>query len=261
MHSKIEKLEAFSRLLDVMDTLRSECPWDKKQTNESLRSNSIEEVFELADAILQADDELIKNELGDVLLHIVFYSKIGEEKGSFDIASVCNAICNKLIYRHPHVYASTQADDADAVARNWEQIKLKEKDGNKRVLAGVPRSLPSMVKAQRIQDKARGVGFDWKRPEDVWDKVQEEYAETRAAIQGGDANEIEREFGDLLFSIVNAARLYGVNPDNALELCNQKFIRRFSYLEERALDEGKRPNEMTLDEMDALWNEAKAKGL
>lgn len=261
MHSKIEKLEAFSRLLDVMDTLRSECPWDKKQTNESLRSNSIEEVFELADAILQADDELIKKELGDVLLHIVFYSKIGEEKGSFDIASVCNAICNKLIYRHPHVYATTQADDADAVARNWEQIKLKEKDGNKRVLAGVPRSLPSMVKAQRIQDKARGVGFDWKRPEDVWDKVQEEYAETQAAIQGGNANEIEREFGDLLFSIVNAARLYGVNPDNALELCNQKFIRRFSYLEEQALAEGKRPNEMTLDEMDALWNEAKAKGL
>ncbi len=261
MHSKIEKLEAFSRLLDVMDTLRSECPWDKKQTNESLRSNSIEEVFELADAILQADDELIKKELGDVLLHIVFYSKIGEEKGSFDIASVCNAICNKLIYRHPHVYATTQADDADAVARNWEQIKLKEKDGNKRVLAGVPRSLPSMVKAQRIQDKARGVGFDWKHPEDVWDKVQEEYAETQAAIQGGNADEIEREFGDLLFSIVNAARLYGVNPDNALELCNQKFIRRFSYLEEQALAEGKRPNEMTLDEMDALWNEAKAKGL
>ena len=254
-------MQAFGRLLDVMDELRVKCPWDRKQTNESLRANTIEEVYELSDALMKDDKKEICKELGDVLLHVVFYSKIGSETDNFDIKDVCDKLCDKLIFRHPHVFGQEKADSAQRVTELWEQVKLKEKDGNRRVLSGVPGALPSIIKAYRIQDKARGVGFDWEQREQVWNKVREEIAEFEAEIQGMDADRREAEFGDVLFSLINAARLYKINPDNALERTNQKFIRRFTYLEEHTIREGKSLTDMTLEEMDALWNEAKAQGL
>ena len=256
-NSKEEKLKAFERLLDVMDTLRAKCPWDREQTNESLRENTIEETMELSEAILNDAPAEIRKELGDVLLHIVFYAKIGDEKGQFDIADVCNSLCDKLIFRHPHVYGEQVAKDAAEVLQNWEVIKTREKDGNKTVLSGVPKTLPSLIKAERIQEKAANVGFDWEQREDVWDKVKEELAEVEAEIRRGDQVDEEKEFGDLLFSIVNAARLYGVRPDNALERTNRKFIARFNYIEARAKEQGRHLRDMTLAEMDALWDEAK----
>ena len=259
MHTKQEKIEAFGRLLDVMDQLREKCPWDAKQTNESLRTNTIEETFELCEAIIKNDNNDIKKELGDVLLHIVFYSKIGEENNVFDIADVCNSLCDKLIFRHPHVYGEEVAKTAGEVAQSWEQIKLKEKGGNKTVLQGVPASLPSVPKAHRIQDKARNAGFDWDKREDVWTKVEEELNELKEEIARMDADKTEAEFGDLFFSLINAARLYNVNPDNALERTNQKFIRRFNYIEQKANEKGINLKDMTLSEMDRLWEEAKSK--
>ena len=261
MSSREEKMEAFGRLLDILDELRVKCPWDRKQTNESLRTNTIEETYELCDAIMKNDNENIKKELGDLLLHVAFYAKIGEEKEAFDIKSVCDSLCEKLIYRHPHVFGDASADTAKKVEQSWEQLKLKERGGNKTVLEGVPASLPSIVKAHRIQDKARNVGFDWTEKEQVWDKVHEEFEELKAEINKLDANNMEAEFGDLFFSLINAARLYKINPDNALERTNQKFIRRFNYLEEHTICEGRSLKEMTLEEMDQIWNEAKAKGL
>ncbi len=261
MTTRQEKMEAFGRLLDVMDRLRSECPWDREQTNESLRANTIEEVYELSDAIISGNDEELKKELGDVLLHIVFYSKIGEEQDSFDIASVCHTLCDKLIYRHPHIYGEVKADSSDSVLQNWEQLKQKEKGGNKTALSGVPASLPSMVKAYRIQDKARGLGFDWEDRRDVWTKVREELSELEEALEHKDQDEAEAEFGDFFFSLINAARLYKINPDNALERTNHKFIRRFGYVEASAKSMGLDIKDMTLAQMDALWDEAKAQGL
>ena len=237
------------------------CPWDRKQTNESLRTNTIEETYELCDAIMKDDNNNIKKELGDLLLHIVFYAKIGEEKAAFDIKDVCDSLCQKLIYRHPHVFGEVKADTAGQVSENWEQLKLKEKDGNKSVLSGVPAALPSLIKAYRIQDKARNVGFDWEEREQVWDKVKEEIGEFQEEVANMDKEKAEAEFGDVMFSLINAARLYKINPDNALELTNQKFIRRFNYLEEHTIKEGKSLKDMTLEEMDAIWNEAKKKGL
>ena len=256
-----EKMAAYGCLRDFLDELRDQCPRDKKQTNESLRINTIEETYELCDAIMQDDNENIKKELGDLLLHIVFYAKIGEEKKQFDIKSVCDALCDKLIYRHPHVFGEAEADTAGKVEQSWEQLKLKEKGGNKTVLEGVPASLPSLIKAHRIQDKARNIGFDWQEREDVWDKVQEEFNELKTEIRAMDADKTEAEFGDLFFSLINAARLYKVNPDNALERTNQKFIRRFNYIEAEAKKRNKSLKEMTLEEMDQLWNEGKQKGL
>lgn len=250
-------MEAFGRLLDVLDTLREKCPWDRKQTNESLRPNTIEEVYELCDALMADDVHNIKKELGDVLLHVAFYSKIADEKGQFDIADVCDSLTDKLIFRHPHIYGDVKADTPDAVADNWEQIKLKEKDGNKTVLSGVPGALPALIKAYRIQEKAAHVGFDWDSPEQVWDKVKEETAEVKSEINGGSKAGVEQEFGDLFFSVVNAARLYGVVPENALELTNRKFIRRFNYLEAKAKEMGRSLKDMTLAEMDEIWDEAK----
>lgn len=261
MSTKQEKMEAFGRLLDILDELRVKCPWDRKQTNESLRTNTIEETYELCDALMREDDTDIKKELGDLLLHIAFYAKIGDEKGAFDMKAVCDALCEKLIYRHPHVFGDGSADSSQKVEQNWEQLKLKEKGGNKTVLQGVPAALPSVVKAHRIQDKARNVGFDWTEREQVWDKVQEEFTELKTEIDRMDADQMEAEFGDLFFSLINAARLYKINPDNALERTNQKFIRRFNYLEEHTIRQGKNLKEMTLEEMDKIWNEAKAKGL
>ncbi len=258
MHSKEEKLAAFGRLLDVMDTLRVKCPWDRKQTNESLRPNTIEEVFELADALMNHDEKNICKELGDVLLHVVFYAKIGSETNDFDIADVCNQLCDKLIYRHPHVYGQVKADTAEKVSENWEQLKQKEKDGNKTVLSGVPAALPSLIKAYRIQDKARNVGFDWDVKEQVWDKVREELGELETELRKEDKEKSTQELGDFLFSVINAARLYHLNPDNALEKTNRKFIRRFNYVEAKAKLEGKELKDMTLKEMDALWDEAKS---
>ena len=257
MHNKEEKMQAFGRLLDVMDELREKCPWDKKQTNESLRTNTIEETFELCEAIIKNENEDIKKELGDVLLHIVFYAKIAEEKGVFDIKDVCDAICDKLIFRHPHVFGTVDVENSKQVELNWEQLKLKEKGGSKTVLEGVPASLPSLPKAHRIQDKARNAGFDWTIKEDVWDKVQEEFMELKKEINHLDNDKMEAEFGDLFFSLINAARLYKINPDNALERTNQKFIHRFNYMEQKALENGKSLKEMTLDEMEVFWNEAK----
>ena len=257
MNRREEKLEAFGRLLDIMDELREKCPWDNVQTNESLRANTIEETYELAEAIINNDNAEIKKELGDLLLHVVFYAKIGEEKQAFDIADVCNAICNKLIFRHPHVFGDQNADTASMVEKSWEQIKLKEKGGNKTVLEGVPSSLPSMVKAYRIQDKARNSGFDGNERHDVWDKVKEELGELEAEIEKMDADRTEAEFGDMLFSIINAARLYKVNPDNALERTNQKFTYRFNYMEKKIKEKGRSLKEMTLDEMELIWQEAK----
>ena len=258
MHTREEKLEAFGRLLDVMDTLREKCPWDRKQTNESLRPNTIEETYELCDALIRDDQREICKELGDVLLHVVFYGRIGEEKEQFDMADVCNKLCDKLIFRHPHVYGEAVAKDAETVLESWEQIKLKEKDGNKSVLSGVPAALPSLIKAYRIQDKARNVGFDWEDKQDVWSKVREELDELEEEFKHEDKRRSEQELGDFLFAVINAARLYKLNPDNALELTNQKFIRRFNYLEAHSIKSGRPLTEMTLAEMDALWNEAKA---
>jgi XTP/dITP diphosphohydrolase len=257
MNSRQEKLEAFGRLLDIMDELREKCPWDHKQTNESLRANTIEETYELAEAIINNDNDEIKKELGDLLLHIVFYSKIGEEKEAFDVADVCNSISDKLIFRHPHVFGDKKIDSVSKVEQSWEQIKLKEKGGNKTVLEGVPAALPSLVKAYRIQDKARNSGFDWQKRQDVWDKVKEEMLELKAEIERMDADKTEAEFGDLIFSIINAARLYKVNPDNALERTNQKFIYRFNYMEKRVKEQGKLLNQLTLEELEEIWQEAK----
>lgn len=258
-HTRKEQTEAFGRLLDILDELRVKCPWDRKQTNESLRTNTIEETYELSEALMREDNTDIKKELGDLLLHIVFYAKIGDEKGAFDIKDVCDALCEKLIYRHPHVFGHAKADTAGKVEQNWEQLKLKEKGGNKTVLAGVPASLPSVIKAYRIQDKVRNVGFDWEEREQVWDKVNEEFNELKAEISRMDADKMEAEFGDLFFSLINAARLYKINPDTALERTNQKFIRRFNYLEEKTIQHGRSLKEMTLAEMDEIWNEAKEK--
>ena len=256
-NSRDYKLEAFGALLDVLDELRIKCPWDAKQTNESLRPNTIEEAMELADALINNSVSDIEKALGDVLLHIIFYAKIADEKGQFDIADVCDALRKKLIFRHPHVFGTTHVDNTDQVLQNWEQLKLKEKGGKKSVLAGVPNSLPSLIKAFRIQEKAANVGFDWDSPEQVWDKVKEEIAEVEREIRSGNAANLENEFGDLLFSIVNAARLYKVHPDTALEHTNKKFIFRFNYVESQAKAAGKALNEMTLAEMDQLWDEAK----
>ncbi len=257
MHTKQEKMEAFGRLLDVLDDLREKCPWDRKQTNESLRPNTIEETFELCDALMKNDDKNICKELGDVLMHVVFYAKIGQEKGLFDMSDVCNQQCDKLIFRHPHVYGDAVANDAAEVLKTWEKIKLKEKDGNKTVLAGVPDALPSLIKAYRIQDKARNVGFDWQERRDVWQKVKEEIAEFETEVENMDKDKATSEFGDLMFSLINAARLYHINPDNALERTNQKFIHRFNHVEAKAKEQGKNLADMTLEEMDELWNEAK----
>lgn len=257
MNTREEKLAAFGRLLDIMDELREKCPWDHEQTNESLRANTIEETYELCDAIIRNDNNEIKKELGDLLLHIVFYAKMGEEKQVFDVADVCNAICDKLIFRHPHVFGNTQQDSARSVEKSWEEIKLKEKGGNKTVLEGVPKSLPSLVKAYRIQDKARNSGFDWDERHQVWGKVQEEISELQAEIDSMDSKKMEEEFGDVIFSLINAARLYHINPDNALERTNQKFIRRFNYMEQRVKQQGRSLKEMSLDEMEAIWQEAK----
>lgn len=255
MNSRKVQLQAFDRLLTIMDELRGKCPWDKKQTMQTLRHLTIEETYELGDAILDNDLEEVKNELGDVLLHIIFYAKIGSETDDFDIADVCNAICEKLINRHPHIYGDVKVDNEEDVKRNWENIKLKE--GKKSVLEGVPNGLPALVKANRIQDKVAGVGFDWEKPEQVWEKVQEELSEFQEEVDQGNTEKMESEFGDVLFSMVNYARFLEINPENALERTNKKFIKRFQYLEARAKENGKSLKEMTLAEMDVHWNEAK----
>lgn len=252
-----KKLTAFQELLEILDRLRAECPWDREQTNESLRTLTIEETYELADAIVKNDPSLIKKELGDLLLHIVFYAKIGEEKQQFDMADVIDSLNEKLIYRHPHIFGDTKVKDANEVLSNWEKLKLKEKDGNKSVLAGVPTMLPAMIKANRIQDKARGVGFDWEEREQVWDKVQEELRELNHEITKGNTDGMEDEFGDLFFSLINAARLYNIDPENALERTNRKFIQRFNYLEQKTIQQGRDLKSMSLAEMDEIWDEAK----
>uniref|UniRef100_UPI003FEFF4F6 nucleoside triphosphate pyrophosphohydrolase n=1 Tax=Prevotella sp. TaxID=59823 RepID=UPI003FEFF4F6 len=280
MHTKEEKMNAFGRLLDVLDTLRVECPWDRKQTNQSLRPNTIEEVYELCDALLNEDEPNICKELGDVLLHVCFYAKIGDEKGLFDVADVCNRLADKLIFRHPHVYHPSQVgapepkplpygedaagqkqesavSTAQQVIENWEQIKLKEKNGNKRVLSGIPAALPSLIKAYRMQEKTRNVGFDWEDKGDVWSKVREELGELEAELRKEDKARSMEELGDFIFSVINAARLYHLNPDTALENANKKFIRRFEYIEDHSIKSGKPLTEMTIAEMDDLWNEAK----
>ena len=257
MNDRKAQLAAFERLLDVMDELRAKCPWDSKQTFQSIRPNTIEETYELCDALAKNDLTNIKKELGDVLLHIVFYSKIASETNDFDIADVCNTLCDKLIFRHPHVFGDVNAENAGQVETNWERIKMKEKDGNKSVLSGVPSALPSLIKAYRIQDKARNVGFDWEEREQVWEKVKEEFEELMVEIKNMDSQKQEEEFGDLLFSLINAARLYKINPDNALESTNAKFIRRFNYLEEKTIKKGIDLKSMSLDDMSAIWNEAK----
>ncbi|MDL2283073.1 nucleoside triphosphate pyrophosphohydrolase [Odoribacter sp. OttesenSCG-928-G04] len=257
MGNRTKAEEAFGELLGIMKTLREKCPWDNKQTLESLRSLSIEEVYELGDAILANDLDEVKKELGDLIMHIAFYAQIGEEKGAFAMGDVLTAICDKLRYRHPHIYGDVHVKDENDVSNNWEKLKLKEKGRKGGVLAGVPVSLPALVKAYRVQDKVRGVGFDWKKREDVWDKVREELGELEDEIRRNDMEKAEEEFGDFMFSIINAARLYGINPENALEKTNRKFINRFNYLEKRATEEGKRLGEMTLDEMDVYWREAK----
>ncbi len=257
MNDRKAQLAAFERLLDVMDELRAKCPWDSKQTFQSIRPNTIEETYELCDALAKNDLPNIKKELGDVLLHIVFYSKIASETNDFDIADVCNTLCDKLIFRHPHVFGDVNAENAGQVETNWERIKMKEKDGNKSVLSGVPSALPSLIKAYRIQDKARNVGFDWEEREQVWEKVKEEFEELMVEIKNMDSKKQEEEFGDLLFSLINAARLYKINPDNALESTNAKFIRRFNYLEEKTIKKGIDLKSMSLNDMSAIWDEAK----
>lgn len=249
------RAEAFERLATIMDELRAQCPWDKKQTLESLRHLTIEETYELADAIIDRDLPEIKKELGDILLHIVFYAKIGEEMGAFDITSVIHGQCEKLIHRHPHIYGDVKVQDEEEVKRNWEKLKLKE--GNTSVLDGVPTSLPALIKSMRIQEKARGVGFDWEKPEQVWEKVEEELGEFRAEADAGNTAKAEEEFGDILFALVNYARFRNINPEEALERTNRKFIRRFQYIEEAARTAGRNLSDMTLAEMDVYWNEAK----
>ncbi len=252
-----EKLQSFERLLNIMKELRAKCPWDKKQTFDSLRANTIEETYELSEAILQKDMQNIKKELGDLLLHIVFYTEMASETNDFDIKDVCDTLCEKLIYRHPHVFATANVENSTEVEQNWEKLKLKEKDGNKTVLSGVPASLPSLVKAYRMQDKARSVGFDWEEKSQVWEKVQEEFMELKAEVNKLDEDKMEDEFGDLLFSIVNAGRLYGINPDTALERTNKKFRERFNYLETKTIAQGKSLHDLTLAQMDKIWEEAK----
>lgn len=256
-HTRQERLEALGRLMDTLDILRVKCPWDAKQTNESLRPNTIEEVYELAQALLGDNTPEIRKELGDVLLHILFYAKIADEKGDFDIADVADSLNAKLIFRHPHVFGDVKASDAHQVEQNWEDIKLKERGGNRTVLAGVPEALPALVKAFRVQEKAANVGFDWETPAEVWGKVKEEISEVSEAIDRGDQAHVEEEFGDLLFSVINAARLYKVNPENALELTNRKFIKRFNYIEQQAVAAGRTIRELSLDEMEELWQQAK----
>ena len=251
------KKEAFARLLEIMDRLRAECPWDMVQTNETLRTLTIEETYELSEAIINNDSDEISKELGDLLLHIVFYAKIGEEKGDFDITSIIDKLVDKLIFRHPHIFSDVNVESATDVEENWEKLKLKEKDGNKTVLSGVPKGLPSMVKAFRIQDKVNGVGFDWEEPKQVWDKLKEELNEVEQELENKNQDGIEAEFGDLFFSLINAARLYGINPDDALERTNKKFINRFNYLEEKTIQKGLNLKEMSLSEMDKIWEEAK----
>ena len=259
MHTKEEKMVAFGRLIDVLDNLRQKCPWDKKQTFESLRPNTIEETYELCDALAKQDMKNICKELGDVLEHVIFYSVLGSETGNFDIADVCNQEADKLIFRHPHIYGEQKANSEEEVLQTWEQIKLKEKDGNKTVLSGVPDALPSLIKAYRIQDKACNVGFDWKNKDDVWKKVREELDELEDELKTGNSKTSTQELGDFLFSVINAARLYHLNPDNALENTNQKFIRRFNYIEAHSIKQGRPFTDMSLSEMDALWKEAKNK--
>ena len=274
---RAKQMEAFSRILDVMDELREKCPWDREQTIASLRPMTIEETFELSDAILNEDMFNISKELGDLLLHVIFYAKIGEEQGKFDIVDVIDRLCSKLIYRHPHVYSTVEVDNAGQVVQNWEQLKTKEKDGNKTILSGVPESMPSMIKAYRMQEKASAVGFDWEKKEDVWAKVKEEIAEIEkefsdmSEILGKEAPaaseveackaRMESELGDLFFALINAARLYKMNPDTALESTNKKFRRRFTYLENETIRKGRSLREMSLGEMDSIWDEAKSKGL
>lgn len=277
-HKPVENLEkkkeAFARALGVMQTLRSDCPWDAKQNNESIRQNTIEETYELAEALIKGDAKEIQKECGDVLEQIFFYSMFAEEKGQFDMGDICNAMCDKLVFRHPHVFNpdgslisevgaknGIEVNNPDEVSKLWEVVKQKEKDGNKTILSGIPGSLPALVKAYRIQDKARNAGFDWEKREDVWDKVKEEIGEFQQEVANMDKDKMEAEFGDLLFSLINAARLYKIKPDNALERTNQKFIRRFTYVETKAKEQGKMINDMTLSEMDELWNEAKKEGL
>ena len=254
-HSNEEKVKEFERLLNIMTRLRAECPWDKEQTFDSLRTNTIEETYELADAILSGDMPEIRKELGDLLLHIVFYAQMGSETNDFDIYDVCNGLCEKLIYRHPHIFGDVVAHDSEMVVQNWEKLKLKE--GKKSVLEGVPRSLPALVKASRIQDKVKGVGFDWEEPHQVWDKVQEELQELQEEVVTGNQDKMESEFGDVLFSMINYARFLNINPEDALERTNKKFIKRFQYLESKAEELGKPLMDMTLAEMDVFWNEAK----
>lgn len=285
MHTKEEKLAAFGRLLDIMEQLRAKCPWNAAQTVDSLRPMTLEEVYELSDAVLKKDDEELKKELGDVLLHIVFYSRIAEEEGKYDIADVAEKVSDKMVYRHPHVFSTVEVADADEVSHNWEMLKTKEKGGNKRVLSGVPDSLPSILKAYFMQDKARGVGFDWEEKSQVWDKVKEEMGEYQAELDAMDAEDghvepsqfapaegssegfkaayhrAEEELGDFLFAVINAARLYGLNPDTALNRACDKFRRRFTYLEEQTIRKGRLLTDMTLAEMDEIWDEGKAKGL
>ena len=268
-HTIEEKLAQFGRVLDVMDKLRAKCPWNGAQTWDTLRSLTVEEVYELSDAVMKKDDKDLEKELGDLLLHIVFYSKIAEEQGKFDVADVMERLCEKMIFRHPHVFAEGKAADAEQVSENWELMKMKEKGGNKRVLSGVPDSLPPILKAYSMQDKARGVGFDWERPSQVWDKVKEEEGlgdtvpagYTMTPVPGTARDRAEEELGDFMFSVINAARLYGLNPDTALNRACDKFRRRFTYLEEHTLRQGRNLKEMTLAEMDAIWDEGKAKGL
>jgi MazG family protein len=257
MKDKSKSLEEFSRLLDIIDELRIKCPWDMKQTNDSLRKLTIEETYELADAISSGTDDGIRNELGDLMLHIVFYAKIGSEKGIFDMADVLEGINNKLIYRHPHVFGDIKVTGASEVEENWEQLKIKENKGYKPVLSGVPPSLPAIIKANRIQEKVRGVGFDWEKREQIWDKVLEEINELKAEIENRDTEAIESELGDVLFSIINASRLYGIDPEAALEKTNRKFIKRFNYLEKETLTKGKSLHDMSLDEMNVIWEQAK----
>ncbi len=254
-----KKTEALERVLYVMDELREKCPWDREQTFDSLRNNTIEETYELMDAIEDGDRPNIMKELGDLLLHVVFYAKLGEEEGAFDIADIANNLCDKLIYRHPHVFGTVDASTPDAVSRNWEQLKLKEKDRPKGVLSGVPRGLPALVKAYRISQKAASAGFDWAKKEDVWSKVYEEARELRDEISALDTDKMEDEFGDLLFALINAARLYGIDPEAALDRCNKKFISRFNHIEHRAEEQGLQLKEMTLDQMEGYWQEAKRK--
>lgn len=261
MHSRSEILASFERFLDVLDELREKCPWDRKQTNESLRPNTIEEVYELSDALVADDTQNICKELGDVLLHVAFYAKIAQEREQFDMKDVCDRLCEKLIYRHPHVFGTAKAETAGEVCKNWEQLKRTEKDGNRSLLSGVPTSMPSLIKAFRMQEKAANIGFDWDKKEDVWAKVQEELVELQTEMNKGDKENMQKEFGDFLFSLVNAARLYDINPDTALELTNRKFRNRFGYVEECSKQQGRNLQDMTLAEMDSLWNKAKAKGL